>query len=298
MPAERLRRFDERIRHHHASGDSEVVVILVSTFLETVLEDLLARMMQAQGAGSKVIALVLDTERSVGQRIGKLFPTLAGESFEDVAAHLGYRDYPHRWRQLRAARNAFIHGESFDDPRETLDHGHGKRGDGPARPGVRAVHPGEQPLRRQRGHAAPGRSMRALQLHVTGIVQGVGFRPFVYNLAVSEGLTGWVLNASDGVHCVVEGPAAAVDAFPALLRERAPAMSVIEHVFAEEVEPQGFSAFEIRESKAEAGAMTLVSPDIATCPDCTAELFDAADRRYRYPVHQLHELRPALHDHR
>ena len=122
MPAERLRRFDERIRHHHAGGDSEVVVILVSTFLETVLEDLLARMMQAQGAGSKVIALVLDTERSVGQRIGKLFPTLAGESFEEVAAHLGYRDYPHRWRQLRAARNAFIHGESFDDPRETLDH--------------------------------------------------------------------------------------------------------------------------------------------------------------------------------
>jgi hypothetical protein len=121
MPAERLRRFDERIRHHHREHDSEVVVILVSTFLETVMEDLLARMMQAQGAGSKVIALVLDTERSVGARIGKLFPTLATESFEDVAAHLGYRDFPHRWRQLRSARNAFIHGESFDDPRETLD---------------------------------------------------------------------------------------------------------------------------------------------------------------------------------
>ncbi|TLM98652.1 MAG: hypothetical protein FDZ75_01880 [Actinobacteria bacterium] len=122
MPAERLRRFDERIRVHHKSGDSEVVVILVATFLETVLEDLLARMMQAQGAGTKVIALTLDTERSIGLRIGKLFPALAGESFEDVAAEVGYREFPRRWRDMRSARNAFIHGESFDNPRETLDH--------------------------------------------------------------------------------------------------------------------------------------------------------------------------------
>ena len=121
MPAERLRRFDERIREHHADADYEVVAVLVSTFLETVMEDLLARMMQAQGAGSKVVALVLDTERSAGQRIGKLFPALAGESFEDVAAEIGYRDFPYRWRELRAARNAFIHGESFDNPRESLD---------------------------------------------------------------------------------------------------------------------------------------------------------------------------------
>ena len=60
--------------------------------------------------------------------------------------------------------------------------------------------------------------MRALSLHVTGIVQGVGFRPFVYNLAVSHGLNGWVLNASDGVYVVVEGDDAAVDAFPAEIR--------------------------------------------------------------------------------
>jgi hypothetical protein len=122
LPVDRLRRFDERIRHHHKTGDSEVVVILVATFLETVLEDLLARMMEAQGSGTRVTALVLDTERSVGMRIGKLFPTLAGETFEDVAAELGYREYPRRWRAMRSARNAFIHGESFDNPRETLDH--------------------------------------------------------------------------------------------------------------------------------------------------------------------------------
>lgn len=125
--------------------------------------------------------------------------------------------------------------------------------------------------------------MSALQLHVTGIVQGVGFRPFVYNLAREMGLSGWVLNASDGVHVVVEGDKTTVAAFPEALRDRAPAMSVIEHVIAEPVEPSGFSAFEIRESVAETGAMTLVSPDIATCPACAAELADPADRRYRYP---------------
>ncbi|HSK47260.1 MAG TPA: carbamoyltransferase HypF [Coriobacteriia bacterium] len=124
---------------------------------------------------------------------------------------------------------------------------------------------------------------KALQLHVTGIVQGVGFRPFVYNLAVEQGLAGWVLNASDGVHCVVEGTAEKIDAFPRLLRERAPAMSVIERVFVEEVEPEGFAGFEIRESHAEEGAMTLVSPDIATCPDCLGELFEPSDRRSAYP---------------
>ncbi len=121
VPAIRLRRFDERIRGYHREGEHEIVVILVSTFLETVFEDILARMMQARGAETRVIALVLDTERSVGMRLGKLFPTLAGETFESVAAEIGYPDFPHRWREMRSARNAFIHGESFDDPRETLD---------------------------------------------------------------------------------------------------------------------------------------------------------------------------------
>ncbi|MDZ4168718.1 MAG: carbamoyltransferase HypF [Coriobacteriia bacterium] len=125
--------------------------------------------------------------------------------------------------------------------------------------------------------------MTALQLHVTGIVQGVGFRPFVFNLAVSQGLTGWVLNASDGVHCVVEGEAALVAAFPETLRAAAPAMSAIESIVTEAVEPEGFTTFEIRESYAEAGAMTLVSPDIATCPECLADLTNPDDRRHGYP---------------
>ncbi len=125
--------------------------------------------------------------------------------------------------------------------------------------------------------------MKALSLHVTGIVQGVGFRPFVHNLAIERGLTGWVLNASDGVYIVVEGAEAEVDAFPSALRDLAPPMAVIESVVAEPVDPEGFASFEIRTSRAEEGAMTLISPDIATCPECLAELFSPGDRRYRYP---------------
>ena len=125
--------------------------------------------------------------------------------------------------------------------------------------------------------------MKALSLHVTGIVQGVGFRPFVYNLAVDRGLRGWVLNASDGVYVVIEGDDATVEAFPAEIRSLAPPMAVVEDIIAEEVEPEGFADFTIRPSRAEEGAMTLVSPDIATCPDCLAELAAPGDRRYRYP---------------
>ncbi len=125
--------------------------------------------------------------------------------------------------------------------------------------------------------------MKALSLHVTGIVQGVGFRPFVYNLAYELGLDGWVFNSSDGVFTLVQGDADIVDSFPRLLRERAPAMALIESIVAEEVESESLSGFEIRESAAVEGAMTLVSPDIATCPACVHELLDPDDRRFHYP---------------
>ncbi|MBE0417025.1 MAG: carbamoyltransferase HypF [Coriobacteriia bacterium] len=125
--------------------------------------------------------------------------------------------------------------------------------------------------------------MKALSLHITGIVQGVGFRPFVYNLARSAGLEGWVLNSSEGVFCLVQGDPTVVDAFPEALRSGAPPMSLIESIVAEEVEPEALSGFSIRESAEVDGAMTLVSPDIATCPACTAELLDPDDRRYGYP---------------
>ena len=103
FPAERIRRIDERIRRYHDEGEHEVVVILVATFLETLLEDMLARIMAAEGASVKLRAGVLDTQRSVGQRIGKLFPTLTGEQFEVAAEKASLAEFPQRWRRLRAA---------------------------------------------------------------------------------------------------------------------------------------------------------------------------------------------------
>lgn len=120
FPADRIRRVDTRIRRYHADGEHEVVVILVATFLETLLEDMLARIMAAEGASVKLRAGVLDTQRSVGQRIGHLFPTLVGEQFEVAASKAGYPDFPKHWRALRTERNAFIHDAAFDGQRESL----------------------------------------------------------------------------------------------------------------------------------------------------------------------------------
>ncbi|MDR1412571.1 MAG: carbamoyltransferase HypF [Actinomycetes bacterium] len=125
--------------------------------------------------------------------------------------------------------------------------------------------------------------MKAIKVDVTGVVQGVGFRPFVYGLAGELSLRGWVLNASDGVHIHVEGPDALVDSFPAMLEAKAPPASRIENVKVSAAEPGGFDTFEIRASKIEEGARTFISPDLATCANCRRELFDPDDRRYRYP---------------
>ena len=120
FPADRIRRVDARIRRYHTDGEHEVVVILGATFLETLLEDVLARIMAAEGASVKLRAGVLDTQRSVGQRIGRLFPTLVGEQFEDAAARAGFPEFPRQWRALRTERNAFIHDAAFDGQRESL----------------------------------------------------------------------------------------------------------------------------------------------------------------------------------
>ena len=120
FPPDRLRRVDARIRRYDADGESEVVVILAATFLESLLEDMLARIMAAEGASVKLRAAVLDTLRSVGQRIGKLFPTLTGVQFEDAANEASLPEFPRRWRALRAERNAFIHDAAFEGAREEL----------------------------------------------------------------------------------------------------------------------------------------------------------------------------------
>jgi hydrogenase maturation protein HypF len=125
--------------------------------------------------------------------------------------------------------------------------------------------------------------VRALSVHVTGVVQGVGFRPFVWGLARRFGVAGWVKNTSDGVHIRAEGEADALDAFVAALRDEAPPMAVVASVTVEAVGTAGFTAFEILPSETLDDAMTLVSPDIATCDACLAELNDPTDRRFGYP---------------
>jgi hydrogenase maturation protein HypF len=126
-------------------------------------------------------------------------------------------------------------------------------------------------------------SVSRQRVHVDGVVQGVGFRPYIYNLAVRYGLSGWVLNSSSGVDIEIQGPPEAVEAFLAALPRQAPRLAHIDRVVAEAISPEsGVDGFTIRHSQADAG-VSLVSPDVSTCPDCLAELFDPADRRYRYP---------------
>ena len=130
--------------------------------------------------------------------------------------------------------------------------------------------------------------MRHAHIHVTGIVQGVGMRPFVYREAMAHGICGWVLNAGDGVHIEAHACAEAVDGFVAALSEHAPAAARVERVDIADLEPSGWSTadeqgFHIVASQDQTAHTTLVSPDIATCDDCLRELFDPADRRYHYP---------------
>ena len=130
--------------------------------------------------------------------------------------------------------------------------------------------------------------MRHVHIHVTGIVQGVGMRPFVYREAMAHGICGWVLNAGDGVHIEAHAPADALDAFVAALSEHAPAAARVEHVEVVDLAVNGWDAaneqgFRIVASQDQTAHTTLVSPDIATCDDCLRELFDPADRRYHYP---------------
>lgn len=130
--------------------------------------------------------------------------------------------------------------------------------------------------------------MRHVHIHVTGIVQGVGMRPFVYREAMAHGICGWVLNAGDGVHIEAHACAEAVDGFVAVLSEHAPAAARVERVDIADLRPGGWSTadeqgFHIVASQDQTAHTTLVSPDIATCDDCLRELFDPADRRYHYP---------------
>jgi hydrogenase maturation protein HypF len=125
--------------------------------------------------------------------------------------------------------------------------------------------------------------LEGVRIRVTGVVQGVGFRPFVFGLATRLGLLGWVRNTSAGVDIQLDGTAEAIYAFTYALQHEAPPLAKIDDVIAEKIEPNGFTQFQIVHSQPLEGAFQPISPDVSLCPDCERELFDPQDRRYRYP---------------
>jgi len=122
-----------------------------------------------------------------------------------------------------------------------------------------------------------------LRIQVTGLVQGVGFRPYVYRLATRMGLSGWVMNSPAGVVIEVEGPRSAVRAFARELERRPPPLARVLACETREIPPVGEGSFTIVASRGEGARETLVSPDVATCEACRREVFDPLDRRHLYP---------------
>jgi len=122
-----------------------------------------------------------------------------------------------------------------------------------------------------------------LRVVIRGVVQGVGFRPFVWRLATDLGLAGWVANAPAGVVLEVEGPARSLAEFLDRLPREKPARAILQGLEQAVLDPVGDESFEIRESHTGGPAATLVLPDIATCAECLREIFDPRDRRFRYP---------------
>ncbi|MGB8652443.1 MAG: carbamoyltransferase HypF [Mycobacteriales bacterium] len=122
-----------------------------------------------------------------------------------------------------------------------------------------------------------------IQVRVSGVVQGVGFRPFVWKAATDLGLSGWVHNDAEGVLLEVEGPPSGLDDLVRALVERPPPLARVDSVRALPVATTGERGFAVRDSHLEGPRVALVAADAATCPACLGELADPADRRYRYP---------------
>jgi hydrogenase maturation protein HypF len=134
-----------------------------------------------------------------------------------------------------------------------------------------------------RASTTPAPARVRCRYRVVGLVQGVGFRPFVHATATALGLTGTVANDSAGVVVEAEGAPEAVAALGAALSRDAPPLAVVERVESAAVAPTGGTGFRIADSQRLDGGRTLASPDVATCADCLRELADPGDRRYRHP---------------
>ncbi len=126
-------------------------------------------------------------------------------------------------------------------------------------------------------------SLTAQQIRVKGIVQGVGFRPYIYQLAGRYKLCGHVANTASGVDIHVEGPPAAIEAFLASIPAEAPPLAQITDVSANAAVPEQAASFTIVASRPDSGKSALISPDVAICDDCLAEMRNPRDRRFRYP---------------
>jgi len=136
--------------------------------------------------------------------------------------------------------------------------------------------------------------LSGLRVRVRGIVQGVGFRPFVYGLAVRGALTGWVRNTSSGVEIVVNGTESQLQTFVEALKNQPPPLARIDSIKTEVIPADRYPDFQILESKADPNDFIPVSPDMTICPDCRRELFDPSDRRYRYPFINCPNCGPLL----
>ena len=125
--------------------------------------------------------------------------------------------------------------------------------------------------------------LMAYRIYVNGIVQGVGFRPFIYGLAIRYQLKGWVRNTSGGVEIEVAGTRNELDRFLTSIVEETPPLAQIDSIKHEIITPDGYESFQIHHSKEVAGGYQPISPDVSICDDCLEELFTPTDQRYRYP---------------
>ncbi|MFZ1160246.1 MAG: acylphosphatase, partial [Candidatus Sulfotelmatobacter sp.] len=123
----------------------------------------------------------------------------------------------------------------------------------------------------------------ACSIRVRGVVQGVGFRPFVYRLAQVNTLAGWVLNAEQGVEIHLEGEPQSLEAFVSSLKAQSPPAANISQIEILPAEPVGLHEFTIRESQRRQHPTVQISPDLPVCDECLKEMFDPDDRRYLYP---------------
>ena len=125
--------------------------------------------------------------------------------------------------------------------------------------------------------------MNAYHIHIEGIVQGVGFRPFVYKLALNQKIDGWVNNTTDGVHIHVECQKETAEKFLQIILNELPPLAIITNYSFKKTQAQGLVGFQITNSIHSAKPKLLLTPDVAVCTDCTKELYELKNKRFQYP---------------